>query len=298
VYRRRLLALLAGGVPGLAGCTGESPGTATATPETGTDAETPSGTASRTPTPTPAPAPDAPTVLDAGEAYEGDGWTLAVENPRARRGIVEFGTAHPDPRLPADRQFVAFDVGVGGDGPDPADPCLAARLDGSRPFGTCERRYVHSERNGERDGRAVQVTAAPVPLGIPPDPAAASASVVWRRENGAEVAWRLPDAVLAALRSPPRFEVRSVAAPDAAEPEAEFPVEVAVANVGERDGVFVAEVGPAAMSDQPDFELPVPAGETARTTRQVRAHFPEGEDETTVRLNWDRDALTRTVRRA
>jgi hypothetical protein len=279
VKRRRLLALLAGAA-GLAGCAGGTPGTPTDGPAT---------------TGTPTTTDPGPTALDAGEAYDAGEWSLTVQNPAARRGVVEFGTTHPDPLLPPDRQFVVVDVAVEGDGPDPAGACLAARLDERRPFETCRRHYVAADRNGTAGDRSVQVTALPVPLDVGD---AGEASVVWRRDAGDEAVWRLPGSVLADLSAPPAFEVRSFTVPETARPETEFEATVAVANAGARDGVFVGELGTAALSDQPDFELPVPAGETVETTRAVEPFFSDGADAVEVRLGWDRGEAVRTVRRA
>ncbi|MFB6141255.1 MAG: hypothetical protein ABEJ26_12580 [Halosimplex sp.] len=68
-----------------------------------------------------------------------------------------------------------------------------------------------------------------------------------------------------------------------------------VANGGEGDGVFLAEVGDPAMSDQPEVAFAVPAGETRTATRRVRVHA-EGDEAATVVLRWRGVRLERTLR--
>ncbi|MFB6221285.1 MAG: hypothetical protein ABEH90_07580, partial [Halolamina sp.] len=110
-----------------------------------------------------------------------------------------------------------------------------------------------------------------------------------------DVRWELSADVRSAISNPPRFEVRDFAAKDV--PGDEIEISVTVSNNGERDGRFLAEAGDTEMSDQPEIEVAVPAGETVSATRRVLASFRDRE-EVTVVLRWGGEERTRTVRQS
>lgn len=242
------------------------------------------GTASVAGSPASTGTASGPVTLDPGEAYATDaGWSVAVENLAVRASVVEHGPTHWDPRWTEGGQFVAADLVVRGDGgPDPADLPVACRTDTVDGAG---RVFVAADSN--RDDRRQRV-AFPVPAS--PEPT--DGAVVWTPEAGPEVRWRLPDAVLAAVARPPAFELREFAVEHA--PGDEVDVTLTVANAGEGDGTFLAEVGAAAMSDQGEVTVDVSAGETRTVTRRVYVET-DAADETTVVLRWRGETLERTV---
>lgn len=280
--RRRLLAL-AGGVLPVGGCLGapSDPATATDSPTTTDTTTETDGTATVD--------RDEPLTRAPGERYETpDGWSLTVENVSVRHGVVQFGTVHPDPRWEPGAQFVAADAAVDGDGaPDPADLNLFVRTDA---LDRSDRYYVHAE--GDADDRR-QRFGFPVPT----DPAPSRAAVVWRPDEGPLVRWVLGDDRVSALGAAPEFAVESFDVPETAVPESEFEATLTVRNDGDRDGTFLAEVGNAGISDQPEVEFEVPAGETATGMASVDAYFGDSE-ELEIVLHWEDGTRRRTVRRA
>lgn len=96
---------------------------------------------------------------------------------------------------------------------------------------------------------------------------------------------RVPDVSLGAFR-----------VPESASPGTALDVSLEVANGGARDGQFLAELGDAAMSDQPEIEEPVPTGETVAVTRTVETRFTGGE--MTVLVRWAGGVQRRPVSRA
>lgn len=128
------------------------------------------------------------------------------------------------------------------------------------------------------------------------DPGPSRAGVVWRPDDGPAVRWRLPDDLVGALGGGPAFAVESFDAPRTAVPDDEFETTLAVRNEGERNGRFLAEVGNALVSDQPEVTVDVSDGETVTRHPTVRAHFGDG-DELAVVLRWEGGTERRTVRR-
>ncbi|MFB6304887.1 MAG: hypothetical protein ABEH47_06960 [Haloferacaceae archaeon] len=273
--RRRLLALAGAALP-VGGCLGSS-----SDPATGTDRSATTGGSTAD--------ADGPLTRRAGESHAtAEGWSLTVGNVAVRHGIVQFGTVHPDPRWESGSQFVVADATVEGDGaPDPADLRLYVRTDA---LDRSDRYFVRAETN--EDGRR-QRFGFPVPT----DPAPARAWVVWRPEEGPAVRWSLDEGSVRALGSAPEFVVESFETPSTAVPDDEFEATLGVRNEGERDGTFLAEVGNAAVSDQPEVELDVPAGGTTTGTASVDAYFGDRREMEVV-LRWEDGTERRTVRRA
>ncbi|MFC6988297.1 hypothetical protein ACFQJD_05430 [Haloplanus sp. GCM10025708] len=263
-----------------AGClTGQSPGTPTGSQTTGEPTTSPTP-----PTPSETPADDRTRAV--GDAYEtAEGWTVTVENVAVRHGVRKFGTVHVDPVWADGAQFVVADVVVDGDGPDVTDLDVAVEVDTLDRSG---RIYVHSERNADE-------TRQRFGYAVPTDPAPERAALVWRPNAGPTVRWALDSAAVRALGAAPEFSVESFTAPETAT-GSELETTLTVRNAGERDGRFLAEVGDAAMSDQPEFALDVPAGETATGRPTVSAHFDD--DEVTVVLRWENGTKERRVRRS
>jgi hypothetical protein len=291
VLRAAPLAFAAG-----AGCTtdglGSTTGTASQSPDrtvahgddgTPTGTDTDEGTTLRTETDD----PRGSVTREMGESHAaGDGFTVTVERPTVRHGIVEFGTVHPDPLRIEGSQFVVADVAVeGSNTPEVTDLDVAVETDAAD---RSDRRYVHAERNDE--GR--QRFGFPVPV----DPAPSEAAVVRRPDRGPVVRWPLPDALVTALGRVPDFGVTSFEMPDTAVHESTIETTVGVTNDGERDGRFLAEVGNTSLSDQPEVTADVPVGGTVTVTAEVDAYFVAG-DKFEVVLRWAEGIRRRTVRR-
>lgn len=240
---------------------------------------------SATPTTT-TPSSGDPVTREVGEPYETDaGWAVTVENVAVHHGVRKFGTVHVDPAWEDGAQFVVADVTVDGRGPDVTDLDVAAETDTVDRSG---RIYVHSERNADE-------TRQRFGFAVPTDPAPSQAALVWRPDDGPTVRWTLSDGTVDALGVAPAFTVESFATPETATGST-FETELTVRNDGGRDARFLAEVGDAAMSDQPEVTLDVPAGETATKRPSVPAHFGD-DDEMTVVLRWEGGTTERTVRR-
>lgn len=210
---------------------------------------------------------------------------MTVENVAVRHGVTKFGTVHIDPTWEDGVQFVVADVAVDGGGPDVADLDVAVETDTLDRSG---RIYVHAEANADE-------TRQRFGFAVPTDPAPSEAALVWRRDDGPAVRWPLDADAVRALGVAPAFAVESFAAPEATT-GAEIETTLTVRNDGGRDGRFLAEVGDAAMSDQPEFTLDVPAGETATGHPHVPAHFGS-DDRLTVVLRWENGSEERRVRR-
>ncbi|MFC7141064.1 hypothetical protein ACFQMA_14665 [Halosimplex aquaticum] len=296
--RRALLAAFGTALSAsVAGCPETSGDAATAepTPDPSQPAETPTAepdpatranTTTRTGTSTPAPVTLAP-----GESYvTADGWDLTVENLAVRRAVVEYGPTHWDPDWADGGQFVVADLVVAGDGaPDPADPTdlrVACQTDTTDGTG---RTFVVADSNADDIRQRLGFT-------VPASPAPAEGAIVWSPADGPEVRWALPDPLLAEIARLPEFDLRGFEVENV--PGDEIAVTLTVANVGVGDGTFLAEVGHAAMSDQPELTVEVPAGETRTVTRRVPFQnvWNDSDDEpATVVLRYREKRLERTV---
>lgn len=273
--RRALLGVLAT-LP-LTGCLGNSsPGTATS--PTPTD----SPTTDRTTTTSPATQSE-PIIRQPGEAYETNGIAVTIEKLAVRHGMVKFGSVHPDPIWKEGSQFVLASVAVEGN-EDPANLDVTVTAD------------TLDERPDRYYGFAPDTPESVQPLGftVPTAPAPSTAAIVWHGPR--EVRWPLPDELVTKLGRAPDFSLEGFQVPKSASPGTSLDVTLEVANKGTRDGRFLAELGDAAMSDQPEIEVPVPAGETVTDTQSVDTHFTEGE--MTVVLRWEDGVQRQTVTQA
>jgi len=252
------------------------PGTATST--TPTDRPT----SDRATEPSPATQSE-PVIRQPGEAYETNGIAVTVENLGVRHGMVKFGTVHPDPIWKEGSQFVLASVAVEGE----ADP---ANLDVTVTADTLD------ERPDRYYGWAPDTPESVQPLGftVPTAPAPSNVAVVWNGPR--EVRWQLPDELVTKLGRAPDFSLDGFKLPESASPGTSLDVTLEVANNGRRGGRFLAELGNAALSDQPEIEVPVPAGETVTNTQSVDAHFTDGE--MTVLVRWEGGVQRQTVTQA
>lgn len=241
-------------------------------PETTVDAPN-----DETPPPRPTVDPDA-VAVPLGETVDG----VTVADTRLRPAVVVHGV-HSDVRYPDEgQQFLLVRVSVDGDAPRPgrfgavtaASATLSDGFDASSPGSSAD----------EAD------LAFPLSVG-----ATDAAAVVWSRPTERDVRWELPDAVVSDLADAPSFEVRAFEVPDTASEEESVEVCVVVANVGDEDGTFLAELGSDAVSDQSEARLHVPAGETATLRTAVTVRFFDSEEAGIV-LRW-RETLRRTVTR-
>lgn len=273
--RRALLGALAT-LP-LTACLGNSgPGTATAAPPTD------SPTTDRTTT-TPPANQSGPMIRQPGEAYETGDVAVTVSGLAVRHGMVKFGSVHPDPIWKEGFQFLLASVAVEGD----EDP---ATLDVTMTADTLDERPDRYYRFAPDTPESVQ----PLGFAVPTDPAPSEASIVWHGPR--EVRWRIPDELVTRLGRAPDFSLEGFRAPESAPRGTSLGVTVEVANNGDRDGRFLAELGNAATSDQPEIAVSVPAGETVTSTQSVDARFAEGE--MTVLLRWEGGVQRRTVTQA
>lgn len=240
-------------------------------------------------TPTESPGTESPSTHDGtaslapGETYEKpEGWSLTVENVAVQNTVVEFATTHPDPVYGNGEQFVVADAVVTGAAPDPADLNVFVRTDTLDGSG---RVYVRADSN-EDDVR--QRFGFPVPV----SPTASQGAIVWEPDEGQTVRWELSAKMLKTIARPPEFELHEFEVEDV--PGDKVEATLTVENTGEGDGTFVAEVGDAMISDQPEVFVDVPAGETVTVTRKVWAEFRDRK-ELTVVLRWRGEKLERTV---
>lgn len=229
------------------------------------------------------PNPTEPTTLEVGETYDTGDYAVRVASPAVRHGIVEFGTTHPDPRWEDGAQFLVVDLAVEDGGPDPSTLPVRAETD----QGPVRERYFVSSSSASE-------TRQPIGFPIPTSTALGAVSV--RLQVEPPVRWRLPDDVVETLRHAPEFALESFAVPESARPEAAVDASLSVTNVGQRDGRFLAELGPTAMSDQSEIEHTVSVGETSTTTHSVPVRFFESETAEVV-LRWEGGVERRTVRK-
>lgn len=287
MHRRRLLELLGSGLTAgtvaAAGCLG-GPRVADGSPASPPPASPGDGSSTVGP-----PAE----TLSLGEPYEHpDGWSLTLADARVHRIELSYGT-HVDPVASPGRQYVRYRVTASGNptGPErggvlPDPSRLLVTLDGADA--TPGRRGFWSGRPDAPDvDRGIMVTPVRVA-------SADRASLRWRRAEG-DVAWRLPSTVREAISHPPAFEVRAFEVPDAVTPGSTFDVGLTVANVGERDGRFLAELGATTISDTPELRFDVPAGETVEHVEAIDPYVPEDAEELRLVLHWGLDRLERTV---
>ena len=89
-----------------------------------------------------------------------------------------------------------------------------------------------------------------------------TAAVRWTIEQ-TTIYWDFPTPVRTALASEPDFRVESVEVPRR---DGELVLDLLVANEGDRDGTFKAEVSMEAFSGKERIEFTVPAGESRRYT--------------------------------
>ncbi|WP_396610724.1 hypothetical protein ACH9L7_10860 [Haloferax sp. S1W] len=223
------------------------------------------------------------TELPVGESHDAGSFAVRVSNPRVRHGIAKFGTVHIDPVWEAGAQFLVVDLAVEGDGPTPSELDVVAETN----QGSVEDRYpVHSP------GATETIRSFGFP--IPTDEGLTDVAVRWRGTQ--TVSWTLSDDIVASLRRAPDFTVESFVVPETAAPETDVDVSLTVQNTGDRDGRFLAELGPAGLSDQSEIEVRVPAGETKTTTRPVQVYFSD-DDTADVVLRWEGGTEQRTVQR-
>lgn len=260
----------------LAGCFDDSR-SGTATSSTPTSGPTTDGTA------TPPATQSEPILRQPGEAYEANDIAVTIENLAVRHGMVTFGSVHPDPVWKEGSQFVLASVAVEGN-EDPANLDVTVTAD------------TLAERPARYYGFIPEPSESVQPMGfpVPTVPAPSNAALVWHGPR--EVRWPLSDELVRKLGRAPEFSLERFQVPESAAPGTSLDVTLEVANSGDRNGRFLAELGNAAMSDQPEIEVSVPAGETTTATRSVDARFSEGE--MTVLLRWERGVQRQTVTRS
>lgn len=287
--RRDVLRAVAAGAVGLAGCT--------TTPSTsGPDGRSPSD--ERTPatgTPAAATTSTAEEPLPVGETYRSprNGTSVTVREVVVTKqtGSTSVGSStHVDVACVPGHQFVTLDV-VATDGSGDSvlsDLRFAVTVDGVAYPEPGDHWYWSFPRpTTERPGKP----AVAVPVAE-----ASDATAVLRRDDGPDVRWRLGTETVARLARAPSFAVESFAAPDAVERGSHYDVTFTVANDGDRDGRFLAEVGGGPLSDHPEVGVPVPAGGRRTVTETVAPGYPERATALDATLEWGCGSLVRSVR--
>lgn len=267
--RRALLASALPAVVATAGCLDASGGdtgrddTATGSTDGG---ETTDGTADE----------DAPPAT----THDVDGRTVRFVSARTARAIVTLlSSTHPSVTADADRQYVVVELAVSGDDAQSvAKDACELRVDDDAVQPVPERVQPFTD--------SVHLAFA---LGLDVDPG--DVSLAWHGE-AKTVVFPVPGSVTTSLVAPPAFEVRSFDVPNT-EGGDRISVSFTVANVGESDGEFLAELGSTAISDQGELRVSVVAGETKTVTESV-AIYPDAGDQTVV-LDWGSGKLERTV---
>lgn len=265
---RRAFLALTGGT--LAGCVGETPGTGT--PH------------SPTPTETRTTAADQPPLLTPGESFAADGGAVTVADPAVHVSVVSRTAAgssvHPDVAASYGSQF------------------LLLSLDGAKPetFAvTLDREVVDQpfhETIEPDDGKF----ACRVPVG-----SVSTARVHWRPDGRTRATWKLPDDLRDRLAARPAFEVREFDVAETVSVGEAIDVTLRVANVGDRDGRFVAELGAIVLSDIGEVWFDVPRGQAVTkefsfTPSTYTPMYGQSEDELPVVCDWGTGRQKKTVR--
>lgn len=219
--------------------------------------------------------------VDLGESAEGpDGTRVTVSAPRLRKIVysVDVGTmVHRFPGGAADAQFLVVDVSTTEGGGVSSLP-LAVTLDGDE--------VADDAYRSEREPGASGALAFRVPVSEPD-----AGAVVWRPAPERRYRWSLPDSILDVVARSPTFEVRRFDVPDAIGRGDPFEATLEVANVGDRDGWFLAAVydrGPGSIPFVARFAFDLPAG--ASVTRGLTGREVAGDrSSATAILDWGVD---------
>lgn len=227
-----------------------------------------------------------------GDAFVDGDRTVTVETAVVRRSVASMNVlspAHVDVAAPADAQFVACEVRTDGD-PTPAVEDFGVVADGA----AVEGRAVGWWPASGPDGDLLRV-AVEVPVGRYD-----RAAVAWRRPGAGTVQWALPRAQVRALGRVPAFDVLRFGVPDSVHEGESIDVTLEVANVGDRDGRFLAELGAVVLSDVGEVRFDVPAGESVshEETLTPSLYTPMSGDKgdpLRVVLNWGTGEMEREV---
>lgn len=237
-------------------------------------------------------------TLAPGETYEtDDGRAISIDDLAVHPSVVTVvyvSSTHYYERVTNARngQYLTFQVEVDGFDLEteeselydkPIDVPMVVDIDGERysdpiPVGRDDYPY--------RDRVAIEV----------PVVNADEAGVVWSRKDGPAARWSLGRGTVEKLAAAPAFEVRSWSVPDRVQYGDPFETTVTVANVGDRDGRFLAEFGAnQGSSDVPEVSWRVPAGAERSVTEFINPHYYEGVESIPVVLDWGTESKRRTV---
>lgn len=293
--RSRRATLCSIGIAAVAGCVE----TSETTPADDTDSTATTRAESPTvPNTTTQPTPTDRPRLGIGEQFEtNDGRAVRISQPAVHPSVVTVeyvaGT-HYYERVAAapNGQYLVFSVSTEGfDLPtdnqktlaEPIDVPLAVRVGGDRYR---EPIPVERDRRADRDRIAI-----PVPVVETTD-----AAIVWEREDGPSPEWKLEPPVTGALGAAPQFRVESISVPEEVPYGESFPVEITVANRGDRDGRFLTTLGAKQGSlGVPETSWTVAAGERRTVTGVVSPEYFDGTDSVRVVFDWGTGRETRTV---
>ena len=272
VSRRRVLSLLGAGFYTLSGCLAVDGSGSDSIPATETTRVT-TGPATRTTRES--------VRLPVGSAYEAGGRSITVGNARVQESIEEFTGAWVQLATVPHSQFVVVDVRTGG-AELPRSNEFIVQVDGQPT--TADRTYVVSD---DRSNESSETYAFPVEI----DPAPESVEVVWEPK---QVRWEIGSGVVDEIPNAPQFEVRSFSAPAETERGTDVTLSVTVANVGEANGTFRAELGPTSYSHVGIIAVDIPRGETVTYEDSFKGYL-EDESAVSYYLDWGEDGLVRTV---
>jgi len=261
--RRSVLALAGSGLAGLAGCTGDGPGTPTdATTRTTDDPTTTTTVRDRTDpaTSTTADPPATPVPSVEAVSVHRSVRTVRVAHLGVRGGLYVVAAVATDDAAGRARSTTA--LALDGESRDPLDR-IVRPVDGS-------------------SGVAFEVPAE----GVDADTGQVAVG---------DDAWPLDDAALARLADPPVFSVESFEVSGEADAGDAATATLTVANTGGTDGRFLAELGSTRLSDRGEVAVPVLAGE--RTTHRETVHLYDrsGSDAESIVLEWPGGRRERTV---
>lgn len=193
-------------------------------------------------------------TLSVGETAMGEeGVSVTISAPRVRKIIFtpdEGVSTHSYPAGATETQFLTLSVSA--QGTDIASVHLDPVLDGTRRE---SRPYHHTYSPGSSGVLSFQVPVVQAERG----------EIEWRPSSDEHYQWTLPNSVVTAIGSSPRFEVVEFNVPNTISRGNPFTASLTVRNTGDRDGRFLGVILTEGASSVPlveKFTLPVHAGET------------------------------------
>ncbi|MDS0242248.1 MULTISPECIES: hypothetical protein [unclassified Haloferax] len=206
--------------------------------------------------------------LPLSESIQTDqGWSLSVTNTRVRKCVIQTNTVHSNPACGQGTQYLLVDVETSG-----SDAPSASTLNIGFDFAG---KYIEAQPLDSRSNQKSMVATYAVTVDVSSAPS--GATIVWQGERDEQARWAVPKETVTKLSSSPEFHIESFEAPDTAADGQEVEVLITVANQGDRDGRFIAELGDAALSDQPEISIEVKKGESVTEIYDIEVNYLEEE---------------------